>query len=366
LEAQSPEMLCSILLLDADGIHVRHGAAPSLPQEYIKAIDGSAIGPRAGSCGTAAFRRASVFVADIASDPLWTEYREVALPFGLRACWSTPIFDEQHRVLGTFAIYLKQPGLPDEQHLNLINMAAHTASVCIEKNRNEVERAAALAREQASRITYTLQLIASQEAERTRIAGELHDSLGQNLLLIKNRAQLITMDGKLSAAHLEQLKAISELATQSIAEARQISHDLHPYQLDHLGLTRALEVLANNAAQASGIVFDLRVEMVDDLFPAAAATSFYRIVQESLNNILKHSHAKNVRLRLERDVHEVQLLIQDDGVGFDLNAGGTSGKGMGLKNITERVRMLGGKVKFDSQPGQGLQIVVTIPFTPTE
>ena len=105
VERQSPGMLASILLLDADGIHVRHGAAPSLPEAYVKAIDGQPIGPVAGSCGTAAFRREPVIVEDIAADPLWVNYRILALEHGLRACWSTPIFDEHHRVLGTFALY---------------------------------------------------------------------------------------------------------------------------------------------------------------------------------------------------------------------------------------------------------------------
>src|ERR1017187_8397275 len=113
IEAKSPDLLCSILLLDADGLHVRHGAAPSLPAEYIKAVDGMSIGPCAGSCGTAAFRREPVFVADIASDPLWADYKHLALPHGLRACWSTPIFDAQRQVLGTFAVYHRAPRLPD-------------------------------------------------------------------------------------------------------------------------------------------------------------------------------------------------------------------------------------------------------------
>jgi PAS domain S-box-containing protein len=123
LEAQSPGMLCSILLLDADGGHVRHGAAPSLPAAFTRAIDGEPIGPVAGSCGTAAWRREAVFVADIATDPLWAGYRDVALGFGLRACWSTPICDAQERVLGTFAIYYREPGLPTPRHRELIGVA---------------------------------------------------------------------------------------------------------------------------------------------------------------------------------------------------------------------------------------------------
>ena len=136
-ESQSPEMLCSILLLDPDGIHIRHGAAPSLPPDYLKAIDGSAIGPCAGSCGTAAFRREAVFVADILTDPLWADYKHLALPYGLRACWSMPIFDAQRNVLGTFAMYYRHPGMPNERHLRLIDMVTQTAAVCIAKHRSE-------------------------------------------------------------------------------------------------------------------------------------------------------------------------------------------------------------------------------------
>src|SRR5437660_1335604 len=93
IQAQCPGMLCSVLLMDRDGIHMRHGCAPDLPEAYTKFIDGSAIGPQAGSCGTAAYRRAPVIVSDISNDPLWTNYREIALQFDLRACWSTPIFN---------------------------------------------------------------------------------------------------------------------------------------------------------------------------------------------------------------------------------------------------------------------------------
>lgn len=135
LEAQSRDMLCSVLLLDEDGQRVRHGAAPNLPPEFSRAIDGAPISPTAGSCGTAIFRREPVFVADIATDPLWTDYRQLALPHGLRACWSTPIIDARRTVLGSFAIYYRQPGLPDDWHRELIGFATHTAAICISQQR---------------------------------------------------------------------------------------------------------------------------------------------------------------------------------------------------------------------------------------
>jgi GAF domain-containing protein len=139
IQLQCPGMLASILLLDPDGIHVRHGAAPDLPEEYVRDIDGLAIGPQAGSCGTAAFTRRPVVVGDIATDPLWNDYREMALKHDLRACWSTPIFDSEWRVLGTFAMYFRVPGLPNETHVRLIEISTHIAAIAITKHRSEEE-----------------------------------------------------------------------------------------------------------------------------------------------------------------------------------------------------------------------------------
>ena len=105
IEHQSPSMRCSILLLDTDGVTLRHGAAPLLPKHYCDAIDGLRIGPAVGSCGTAAFHRRTTIVSDIETDELWKDFRAVALPAGLRACWSTPIFASNGDCLGTVAMY---------------------------------------------------------------------------------------------------------------------------------------------------------------------------------------------------------------------------------------------------------------------
>lgn len=133
IESQSSEMLCSILLVDPDGRHLRHGSAPSLPENYTRAIDGLEIGPSVGSCGTAAFRREAVIVEDIESDPLWADYRATARAYGLRACWSTPILDAHNRVLGTFAIYYRQPCRPTESHRQLVEIATRSAAIIIEQ-----------------------------------------------------------------------------------------------------------------------------------------------------------------------------------------------------------------------------------------
>jgi GAF domain-containing protein len=132
IEAQSPEMLCSVLLLSDDGEHVRHGAAPNLPEEYVKAIDGAPIGPKKGSCGTAMFRGEPVIVRDVWVDPLWEEYRGLAHVSGLRACWSTPIMSGRGKVLGSFAMYYREPRLPNEEETGLTEVATRIASLAIE------------------------------------------------------------------------------------------------------------------------------------------------------------------------------------------------------------------------------------------
>jgi PAS domain S-box-containing protein len=135
-ESQSDgSFLGSILLLDGDGKHLRHGAAPSLPAEYNQAIDGIAIGPAVGSCGTAAHFGHSIFVTDIARDPLWANFRDLALGHGLRACWSTPFLSKDGRVLGTFALYYREPRGPSENDRDTVKLIGHTAGLIVENTR---------------------------------------------------------------------------------------------------------------------------------------------------------------------------------------------------------------------------------------
>jgi GAF domain-containing protein len=132
IEAQLPEMLCSILLLSDDGNHIKHGAAPSLPERYIKAVDGAPIGPKHGSCGTAMYRGEPVVVSDILTDPLWEDYRDIAAASGLRACWSTPIMSGRGKVLGSFAMYYREPRTPTGDEAKLTEVATRIAGLAIE------------------------------------------------------------------------------------------------------------------------------------------------------------------------------------------------------------------------------------------
>lgn len=132
IEAQSPEMLCSVLLLSKDGNHIEHGAAPNLPDHYVKAVNGGPIGPKNGSCGTAMYRGKPVVVTDIFTDPLWEDYLDLARASGLRACWSTPIMSTKGKVLGSFAMYYHEPRKPSGDEARLTDVATYIAGLAIE------------------------------------------------------------------------------------------------------------------------------------------------------------------------------------------------------------------------------------------
>lgn len=137
-QSQAPETLCSVLLVDKEQKHLIHGATPSLPDRFNQAMHGIAIGPSVGSCGTAVYRRQVVIVEDIDSDPLWHEFRDIALEHDLRACWSIPLISHHGDVLGTFAIYSHQPGGPNDNHLQLMATVGQLAAIAIERQHDRL------------------------------------------------------------------------------------------------------------------------------------------------------------------------------------------------------------------------------------
>jgi signal transduction histidine kinase/ligand-binding sensor domain-containing protein len=215
-----------------------------------------------------------------------------------------------------------------------------------------------LVRARVAQEEFSRRLVASQESERKRIAGELHDSLGQNLIVMKNWALLgmkrVEPDSK---AH-NQFDQISAMASQALDEVREIAHNLRPHQLDELGITEAIRsVVTKN--DAAGVHFDVELDKVDGLLGTEAEINLYRIVQESVNNILKHSHATRAKIALRRVDGTLQLKIEDNGSGFDVNNGHG---GMGLSGIHERARMLGGRLLIHSTPGKGSIVSLIVPL----
>jgi PAS domain S-box-containing protein len=167
VEAQSTQgVLASVLILDRGAGRLRHGAAPSLPAEYNAAIDGIEIGPGVGSCGTAAFTEQTVVVNDIETDPLWVNFKALALRHGLRACWSTPILSSQRSVLGTFALYHRERAIPTARDREIVELLGHTASLIIERDQEARRREAAELELRAERDRLVQARLAAEESQR--------------------------------------------------------------------------------------------------------------------------------------------------------------------------------------------------------
>ena len=217
-----------------------------------------------------------------------------------------------------------------------------------------------LEQREAAQQAFARQLIESQEAERQRIAAELHDSLGQNLLIIKNRALLGQLAAEAEPQLREQFEQLAASAAQSVEEVREIARNLRPYHLDRLGLTEALEDMIEKVAASTTIRLVPELVPLDDLFSKEAAITLYRVVQESLNNIIKHSQASEARISIERQSDAVIITIADNGRGFAPPGAEAKGGSFGLAGMTERVRILGGELSFHSREGQGTTVTVSI------
>ena len=221
-------------------------------------------------------------------------------------------------------------------------------------------RIAQMRRRHDEQAAFSRRLIDSQEAERKRIAAELHDSLGQSLLVIKNRALLGGMSPDDQGTAKEQFDEISVAASQAIDEARRIAYDLRPYHLDRLGLTQSLEEMIERVATATSIRFTINLPLLDGAFSKEGEAIFYRIVQESVSNIVKHSGTSEAVVAIRREEDAVTLTIRDNGKGFSI-AGSSGSGGFGLIGLAERVQMLGGTYALDTAPGRGTAITVTAP-----
>jgi signal transduction histidine kinase len=224
-------------------------------------------------------------------------------------------------------------------------------------------RISQLRRAYAAQQTFSRQLIASQERERKRIAAELHDSLGQQLLIIKNWAVLALSNLGSQKSPKEPLDEISSTASHAVEEMRGIAYNLRPYQLEKLGLTAAIRGLITRVAASSNIRFATEIDTVDGLFSQETEISIYRIVQEALNNTVKHSQATEGRVLVSSNSGTLDLLIEDNGRGFTPPDGSIpqpSQQGFGLLGIAERVRMLGGQVVIQSAPGHGSTIRISL------
>jgi signal transduction histidine kinase len=205
----------------------------------------------------------------------------------------------------------------------------------------------------------------------------LHDSLGQLLLVIKNRAFLglsvaesdkDTSNNEHAVQERKQLAEILSSATEAISQTRHIAYALRPVNLERLGLTSALDEMIDNVADASGISFDVEIIVLQGILSLDAEINLFRIVQESINNIVKHSEASRAGVFITRDENAIEVRITDNGKGFDVPATANDKErrgGLGLTSIAERARILGGTYRFESTPETGTTIFLRLNIART-
>ncbi|WUR15315.1 ATP-binding protein [[Empedobacter] haloabium] len=371
MEAQAPGVVCTIQLLDEDGKTVRPGAAPSLPPEYLQALDGIAVGPRAGSCGTAMFLREPVIAADIARDPLWEGYRELALRHGLRACWAVPILGDASTVLGSFAIYYRDARMPRTEDERLVDVAVHLAGIAIERTRREAElarhrghleelvlaRTAELrhAKEQAEQASASLaaaldnlRLTQDELVRRDKLAAlgalvagvahELNTPIGNSLTVASTMSEhLATLKSRLHAglrrADLEQyLEAAGEAdgvivrnltrAGRLIASFKQVAVDTassqrRRFRLDEFIAELVLPLLAATPQPRPKVRQQIAPDLVMDSYPGPLGQALSALFENAVVHGLAGRDDGTVTIAAHGlDDGAIALSVSDDGAGI--------------------------------------------------
>ncbi|XWN37701.1 MAG: two-component regulator propeller domain-containing protein [Balneola sp.] len=222
-------------------------------------------------------------------------------------------------------------------------------------------RVSQLKKENEIQKKFSEQLIDFQETERRRIASELHDGLGQQILVIKNRAELARKQKHDANILNEQLDEIISSAVSSIDDVRNISHALRPIHLEKFGLTDAISNLCEQLKEVSSIEWSYYIDGIDHAFPKQKEISFYRVVQEAINNILKHSSASEASVMIRLNDNFINVLIWDNGEGLNIKSDKYT-KGLGFLGMQERMKSLGGTMEIESKVSQGTSIRIRVPF----
>lgn len=294
----SCKTFCAFLLLDHDGQHLRHGAAPSLPATYNELIDGIEVGPQVGSCGTAAYHTASVIVEDIANDPLWAAFRDLALGFGLRACWSTPILACDGRVLGTFAMYNPFPHRPNPQDRQLLIKATYLARIAIERYQTEMALKAAnedLERQVANR-TQALQAAISELKQEAEERERVEEQLRQQTIELEKAIQEIQR----SQLWMIQNEKMSSLGQLVAGMAHEINNPVNFIHANLKHVQEHIDALFQWISQIRAAVLeapDRPLTLSADLLDELDDDYDLPFIQEDLPKILSSMYVGTDRIR---------------------------------------------------------------------
>jgi len=366
--------LCSILLFDPSANCLRHGAAPSLPKIYTEAIDGIVIGPSVGSCGTAAYNAKPVIVSDIATDPLWADFRDLALAHELRACWSTPILSSAGRVLGTFATYYREPRSPSPPEHNVIERIIHLASIAIEREQGEeVLRQAQADLARVNRVTTMGELTAS-------LAHEVNQPIAAALTNANTCLRWLTRE----LPDLEEARAAATRIVKDQTRAAEIVGRIRMLfkkgtaQRELVDVNEVIrEMIVLLRGEATRYSISVRTELAADLPQVMGdRVQFQQVLMNlMINGIDAMKDADGTReLAIKSrpaENEEVVVSVSDTGVGLPsqkadqiFNAFFTTkphGTGMGLRISRSIVESHGGRLWAADNPPRGASFHFTLP-----
>ncbi len=375
VEEHGDGMLCSVLVLDESGCRLRHGAAPNLPEAYNKAVDGLTIGPSAGSCGTAAYRGQRVIVEDIANDPLWVDYKEIAAEHDLGACWSEPILSADGTVLGTFAIYYRQARRPSETDLQTISAAAHLAGVAIENKRAE-----AMERKHREYVEAELRKVKQQLVNQTRLAtvGQVAASISHELRnplgAVNNAVYYLRRHLPAGEAKWEDYLDIIDhevhVADGIITDLLEMSRAKEPHKLD-ADLGEVLDAARRSVPGADGVQWDVRLTP-EPFVVRADSGQLRQVLTNLINNAVQAMDGDGrISIRANHDGNEDTITIEDSGPGvsaedaarifeplFTTKAKGT---GLGLAICRQIATRHGGQVELVETPQPGATFRLRLP-----
>lgn len=411
-EAQNGNVRATILLV-RDNATVHPGAAPSLPPEYGASLDGAAIGMNQGSCGTAAFTKKCVVVEDIATDPIWAAYAPLALRFGLRACFSTPILAHDGEVLGTFGIYFLVPQRPNKEQLELAGRAANLASIALERRRTEL-RLAELHEELEQRIVQRTQALerAVNELEHARQAAESANAAKSAFLANMSHEIRTPMSAILGFAQvLATSRGLSPLQTESIAAIQSSGEHLLSVIDDVLemskieagllrimrqsfdlgALLRDIERMFRLQALSKGLAFSVHARSDVPQWIATDQAKLRQVLINLVGNAIKFTQQGSVFVEVSsQSAHAghaaLRFDVRDTGLGIHEQAQGSvfqpfvqagqpaqpvGGTGLGLAISKRLIELLGGRIALQSRQGHGstfsieLEVDVITDLQPT-
>lgn len=345
----------AVHLVSNDGHHLRAGAAPSLPEIVNAAVIREPISTSASPWGAAVALGKPQFVADLTTDPRWSQLRMLA-DVDVYAIWVMPILASDSHVLGVFTLSYREPRMPNEEELALFERVIHVAGIAIQ--RNELD-------EQLRELSGRLE--AAREEERTGIAREIHDQLGQALTVLKMDVAWIARragsDGGIAKDAL--LGKVTDLLAQAdhlIDEVRRISTELRPGILDDIGLVAALVWQAQAFERRTDIACDVESTLPETVrLSREVETAAFRVAQEALTNVARHAGASMVQIRVDRTPQELTLEVSDNGRGISDDAM-RAPRSLGLLGIRERARRLGGTATIARREPSGTTVTLRLPL----